>query len=96
MEGLKRNVPLMITMSAIVVTLSFLLLGFNAQLNAKIEPVKENQARFESELKENQARFERRFEKLETGQAHLDKRMDGLDKRMDGIERKLDQLLALK
>ena len=52
MGGLKKFVPLVITISATVVTLSFLLLGVNSLLNTKIEPLKDNQARFDNELKE--------------------------------------------
>ena len=42
--------------------LSLLLVGINTLLNAKLEPLKENQAL----LKENQSRFDKRLEKLES------------------------------
>ncbi len=58
--NLKPSVPLMITISCVVVTLSFLLVGVNFLLNAKIDP-----------LKQNIAKIEIRMDKLETGQAEI-------------------------
>ena len=55
MESLEYLVPFTLTVSATVITLSFLLLGVNALLNAKIDPLKANQARFDNELKEIKA-----------------------------------------
>ena len=62
MESLKKFLPLTGTVSATVITLSFLLLGVNSILNAKIDPIKKDigrleagQARFERELKEIKA-----------------------------------------
>ncbi len=47
------DVPIVLqTAGVVVIVLSFLLVGVNALLNAKIEPLKDNQARIESEQKE--------------------------------------------
>ena len=48
--------------------LSFLLVGVNTLLKYKIDP-----------LKENQARFEKRLDKLEAGQRNLEKGQDRLE-----------------
>ncbi len=74
MEGLDQFVPLMIVMSCVVVTLSFLLLGVNALLNTKIDPIKKDIAKLEA----GQA-------KLESGQAKLEKRMDGIEAKLDQL-----------
>ncbi len=68
---------------ALTAVLSFLLLGFNALLSAKITPVKENQDRMEAELKENQGRME----------AELKKNQGRMEAELKEVKDKLDQLL---
>ena len=52
METLTAFVPLFTAGIFFIGFLALLLTGFNSLLNAKIEPLKENQARFDGELKE--------------------------------------------
>ena len=61
--------------------LSLLLVGFSALLNAKLQPLKENQARFDVELKEVKGELKI----LKAGQASLEKRLDILEKKLDKI-----------
>ena len=48
----------LITVTAVCAVFSFLFVGFNALLSAKIKPIEENQARFESELREIKSKLD--------------------------------------
>ncbi len=48
----------LITIIAICAVFSFLFVGFNALLNAKLAPLKENQDRFDAELKEIKSKLD--------------------------------------
>ncbi len=61
MESLEYFVPLLIVISCVVVTLSFLLLGVNAILNLKINPLEK---RIEG-LEAGQAKLEKRMDNIE-------------------------------
>ena len=83
METLIAFQPLFTAGIFFVGFLALLLAGFNALLNAKIGP-----------LKENLVRFEKRLDKLEAGQASFDKRLDKLEAGQASLDKKIDQLLA--
>ena len=58
MDILAGFTPLFIAGIFLIGFLALLLTGFNTLLNAKIEPLKDNQARFDSELKEIKAKLD--------------------------------------
>ena len=51
------------------------LIFFSALFNKRLEEIKENQVRFETEIKENQARFET---EVKANQARLETKLDQL------------------
>ena len=93
MNKIKELSPLFTVGIFFVGFFALLLAGFNSMLNAKIEPLKENQVQFEERLnakieplKENQAQFEERLNHIE----------NKFEERFNRIEDKLDQVLIHK
>ena len=70
-----------------VIALCALLAGLGLIFNALLDPVKQNQERFEGELKDIKAGQI----KLENGQVKLEARMEA---RIDKLEDKIDKLIA--
>ena len=86
MEILMNLSPLFTAIIAFTAFVSFLLVGMNSILDAKITPIKENQVRIEKQM-------EKRMDGIEERMDGMEKQME---KRMDRMESKLDQLLSDK
>ncbi len=65
MEFLRKMTPLFTAIIAIMAILSFLLLGVSAMLSAQVTPLKENQARLESEIKIVKTEMNNRMDRME-------------------------------
>ena len=57
--------PLFTAIITIMAILSFLLLGVSAMLSAQVTPIKENQARLESEIKIVKVELNNRMDRIE-------------------------------
>ena len=69
------------------------LIFFSALFNKRLEEIKENQVRFETEVKANQARFETELKEIKENQVRFETEVKANQAR---LETKLDQLLARK
>ena len=64
MESLRNLSPLFTAIIAFTAVLSFLLVGMNSILDAKIAPIKENQARMEKQMEKRMDRMESKLDQL--------------------------------
>ena len=70
MEILMNLSPLFTAIIAFTAVLSFLLVGMNSILDAKITPIKENQVRIEKQMKERMDRMESKLDQLLSDKRH--------------------------
>ncbi len=87
------DVPVVLqTVVVVVITLSFLLVGFNSLLNAKIDPLKNNQKRMESEIKNNQKRME---SEIKNNQKRMESEISNVTVEQENIKNILQDLMNI-
>ena len=64
MESLRNLNPLFTAIIAFTAVLSFLLIGMNSILDAKITPIKENQARMEKQMEQRMDGIESKLDQI--------------------------------